>query len=206
MGGQHAELDRWLLSLRDRGLAQRTIHYTKTILSTALSYAVYPCKLIRENPCRYLKTPKTDGGHHVERVIVTPEKLQELLEAFPPGTSLYLPILLLYHTGMRLGEALGLAWGDIDFQEKSLSVCKQRVLDAIGHDEYLSDPKTKTGRRKIFIPDYLVELLKMEKARQEAAEASLEKSTSSAVLMMAASSTSLPRGCIRKARAVISSA
>ena len=34
---------------------------------------------------------------------------------YPFGTSYYIPLLLLYHTGMRVGEVLGLTWNDIDF-------------------------------------------------------------------------------------------
>lgn len=170
-----ARLDRWLLDLKAKGLARSTIHYTKRLLGTALSYAVYPCELIRDNPCRYLKTPKTVAGHHVERVIVTPERMQSLLADAPPGTRCYLPLLLLYHTGMRIGEVLGLAWDDIDLDEKSLMIRHQRVYDAIRHTDYLSAPKTKTSRRKLFLPDYLIETLREEKARQEQNEDTLGK-------------------------------
>ena len=35
---------------------------------------------------------------------------------------MYIPLLLLYHTGMRLGEVLGLSWQDIDFAAKKISL------------------------------------------------------------------------------------
>ena len=31
------------------------------------------------------------------------------------GSPPYIPLLLLYHTGMRISEVLGLSWSDIDF-------------------------------------------------------------------------------------------
>lgn len=58
-------------------------------------------------------------------------KIQELtpalLEKNPFGTPLYIPLLLLYHTGMRPGEVLGLSWADIDFTEKRINVGRQMV-------------------------------------------------------------------------------
>lgn len=171
-----AQLDRWMLRLRDKNLSRSTIHIVRALLSQALDFAVYPCQILRDNPCRYLKAPKTDGGRHVKRVIVTQEAFDGLLEEFPPGTDYYLPLLLLYHTGMRIGEVLGLCWEDIDFEQGTLTVSRQRVYDKAMHMERVTDPKTKTSKRQIFLADFMLSILQEEKRVQEENERQLGKS------------------------------
>ena len=50
------------------------------------------------------------------------------------GTAMYIPLMLLYHTRMRLGEVLGLSWQDIDFAAKKITLRQQiRYLSKRGY-------------------------------------------------------------------------
>jgi integrase len=64
-------------------------------------------------------------------------------------------VALLYYTGMRLGEALGLQWECIDFKKKVIHVRQQVNL----RKGTITPPKTKESIRDIPLPDELAEML-----------------------------------------------
>src|SRR5699024_6386412 len=69
----------------------------------------------------------------------------------------YTLILLLSYTGLRKGEALGLQWEDIDFNNSTVTV--QRTRDRNGS----RSPKTLKSYRTIPIDDMLLVQLKRYK-------------------------------------------
>ncbi len=77
-------------------------------------------------------------------------------------------------TGLRLGELLGLAWPDVDFEAGTLTV--RRSL-ARGRDERweLAQPKTATSRRTIPLPSIAREALERRKTIQEAERKAADK-------------------------------
>ena len=117
-----AMLDAWLRKLLQAGFSKNTLSSTHALIFSALNYAVYPAQLIQSNPVAYIKIPKNAPKNIVKRTIITPEQFNALIEKYPFGTPYYIPLLLLYHTGMRLGEMMGLSWQDIDFAAKK-SIC-----------------------------------------------------------------------------------
>ena len=64
-------------------------------------------------------------------------------------------VALLYYTGMRLGEALGLQWECVDFRKKVIHVRQQVNL----RKGTITPPKTKESIRDIPLPDELAEML-----------------------------------------------
>ncbi|MGW6108183.1 site-specific integrase, partial [Bacillus subtilis] len=67
----------------------------------------------------------------------------------------YTLIFLLSYTGMRKGEALGLKWEDLDFDNKTLTINKTR------DNKGVRSPKTKRSYRTILIAEELIEQLKL---------------------------------------------
>lgn len=72
---------------------------------------------------------------------------------------------ILYYSGMRLGEALGLTWDDY-FQENNIYYLK--INKSLDRFNKLNLTKNKTSNRVIPICNNLVEVLNEEKAVQEA--------------------------------------
>ena len=162
-----AILDTWLRELQKNGYAYRTISLTLSLLKTALNYAVYPAQLINSNPAAYIKVPKNAPKNSVKRHIITPEQFKALLEKNPFGTPYYIPLLLLYHTGMRLGEVLGLTWDNIDFKAKKINLCRQIIyLKKAGY--FFTSLKTESSKRYIIVDDYL--LSELHRWRNQQAE------------------------------------
>ncbi|MGE7024420.1 tyrosine-type recombinase/integrase [Solibacillus cecembensis] len=75
---------------------------------------------------------------------------------------------LLVNTGIRSGELLGLLWHDINFEEKTLTIARQRTRDGLG------PPKTASSYRTIMIDDDLLALLLEFKNWQEKNEEEIE--------------------------------
>lgn len=70
-------------------------------------------------------------------------------------------VITLLHTGIRSGELLGLYWSDIDFENKTLTIDRQRTNQGLG------PPKSKSSYRTITIEDDLINELKTYQEWQE---------------------------------------
>ena len=67
----------------------------------------------------------------------------------------------LYYCGLRIGEARGLTWEDIDFSNKRLHINKQVLgIDNYSSNYYVCNPKTDSSIREIPIADELLNDLK----------------------------------------------
>ena len=80
----------------------------------------------------------------------------------------YVGIMLCLYTGIRIGEACGLLWSDINFERKRLNI--NRTIQRICSDgdtktviAFLT-PKSDTSERTIPIPDFLLDILRDFKA------------------------------------------
>ena len=160
-----ALLDEWMRKLLQSGLAKKTLALTHALIHNALNYAVYPAQLISSNPVVYIKVPKNAPQNIIERKIITPEQFNALLDKYPFGTPFYIPLMILYHTGMRLGEVLGLSWSDVDFAGKRINLHQQITYrNRLGC--FLTTPKTKSSNRYILVDDFLLRELERWQVRQ----------------------------------------
>jgi integrase len=66
---------------------------------------------------------------------------------------------------MRRGELLALRWDDIDFKQSLVSV--HRTMTRVGGYGYVEgEPKTRSSRRRIVLPDVALEALKIHRVLQ----------------------------------------
>lgn len=101
-------MDSW----RDEGLSRESIRAVKNALAAALTDAVRS-RLIRRNPATSARLPDMPGTPKVRPV--TAEEVGQLL-AEAKGSEIEPLVVLVAHTGCRIGEALGAKWGDIDLE------------------------------------------------------------------------------------------
>jgi integrase len=71
---------------------------------------------------------------------------------------------LLLTTGLRRGEALGLAWSDVDLDAGRITV--RQTLAYVGTKAVLTETKTASSRRLIALPPVTVVALRAHRARQ----------------------------------------
>ncbi len=63
---------------------------------------------------------------------------------FPPTHHYYVPLHICLYAGLRIGEALGLQWEDIDLKNQELSVRGTMMENGVWQDV----PKTKSSFRR----------------------------------------------------------
>ncbi|WML54347.1 tyrosine-type recombinase/integrase [Neobacillus sp. PS3-12] len=97
------------------------------------------------------------GSEELDDNFFTAEELKTFLAVAKRLENItnYTIILLLAYTGLRKGEALGLTWRNVDFDNKTITV--ERTRDKRG----ARPPKTKNSYRTILIDDSLIYQLKI---------------------------------------------
>ena len=151
------DVDRWVKELARVGLSHGTIGQTKMVLSTALKYAIYPAELIATNPATGITVPRTAPRKVVNRTVITPEQFA----AIPKTAKCYPAIKIMYHTGMRISETLGLTWEDIDLSTGKICVVRQRFEAG-----YFDTPKTESSTRIFYADESLISYLRALRAQQ----------------------------------------
>src|SRR6266487_4384605 len=100
----------------------------------------------------FQETYVTSLNHHVLLESVRKHRLEMLLT-------------MAVVTGMRRGELLALRWSNIDFEHQTLLVL--HTVDYIpGYGYVETEPKTKTGKRRISLPSFLIDMLKQHRVQQ----------------------------------------
>lgn len=122
----------WVVSLMDSGYSSRSVHRKLTSLSTYCSYLIKEGQL-DSNPVERVLKPKLS-----KRVpaFVEEGKLDLLLDEYEfgedfTGSRNRLVLDLLYQTGMRRSELIGLRIGSINREGKSLKVMGKRGKERI---------------------------------------------------------------------------
>ena len=160
------DIQRLVSSMQEKKLAPRTIQYMHTVISSALKYAVFPCRLLEYNPAdaraNYVKLPKQERK---ERVWLTPEAAQKFLDALDSERyGLMLEFALM--TGMRPEEYMALQWSDIDLKQATVTVRRTLYRKRKGGGWSFEETKNDKSRRRIPFPSYLVQKL-IEHKRQQ---------------------------------------
>lgn len=139
--------------LLDAGLSARTVRYSGMVLRRALEDAVN-AGLLGRNPADRARRPKVKDAPPM--ATWKADELRAFL-AHVSGDRLYPLWLLLATTGMRRGEALGLAWREVDLDGRRLAV--SRTLTTVNNRPTFSTPKTARGRRSIALDSATVAAL-----------------------------------------------
>ncbi len=109
--------------------------------------------------------------HRKEKFLLTSAqqwKLCKYLTKNPSPTALC--ILLSLYTGLRVGEVCGLMWSDIDFDKSILTVRRtvQRIHTDIHKTQIIADtPKSRTSKRSIPIPKFIMKLLRESRSAEK---------------------------------------
>lgn len=145
---------------KDAGLAPGSIGKIRQVLHTALDKAV-SWNLVTRNVCDVVLPPRAPRAEHP---VLTIDQARHLLRV-ARGHRLEGLLTLVIATGMRKGELVALKWEDINFEEGSLQI--RRSMARIGsHGIVTKEPKTARGRRKIILPQFVIDALKQHRAYQ----------------------------------------
>jgi integrase len=137
-------------------LASGTLEYLYRILKNIFSRAT-EWRIIKNNPVADVKKPKV-----IQKEIDVYDEneisiLFDALEKEPFHWQML--ILLAITTGLRRGELVGLEWKHINLDTGVIEV-KQSISLSENGERIITEPKTKKSKRKISLPDSIIENLK----------------------------------------------
>ncbi len=143
----------------ESGLSPHTISDIHGILRHALGQAV-KWNLVPRNVAALVDKPRWERP---QMNCLTPEQALQLLVAVK-GDRFEALYTVAVPLGLRRGEALGLKWEDVDFDKGLLHV--RRTLQRVGGKLQLTEPKTRTSRRSINLPQICIAALRGHKDLQ----------------------------------------
>ena len=146
------------------GLQGRTVRHIRAVLRSALSQAE-KWLLVPRNVAKLTEPPRNKRR---DAHIFTPEQANQFVKACEGHRlgALYVAMLAL---GVRLGEALGLKWEDVDVEKRTVFIRRalQRVQNADGSTQLrLVEPKSDASYRVVSIPASVVPILIKHRATQ----------------------------------------
>lgn len=147
----------WLIKLQKDGRGYSTIHTVRGVVRPAFQMAVDD-DLIRKNPFEFqLATVVVNDS--VTREAITRKQERQFLEFIRNDRHFcryYEGIFILFHTGLRISEFVGLTISDIDLQNGIINVDHQ--LQRTRNMQYtILPPKTECGARLVPMTDEVKE-------------------------------------------------
>ena len=139
----------WLIKLQDDGRGYSSIHSIRGVVRPAFQMAVDD-DLIRKNPFEFqLATVVVNDS--VTREAITRKQQREFLRFIKEDkhfSKYYDGIYILFYTGLRVSEFVGLTINDIEFDKERIKVDHQLQMTRNMEYEILT-PKTEKGERYV---------------------------------------------------------
>jgi integrase len=159
----HSQIQNMINDLSESGLSYSTVKKAYEAVSGCMRY--YRIKTLTSyNPCEGITLPELKKRESSDIKFFTPEERKSIVEEatrkYETGVSVYRlgwAFVLLLYSGMRVGELCALTWSDIDFERKTINICKNaieiREVDENGKAHYVlktqNSTKTRSGTRII---------------------------------------------------------
>lgn len=136
---------------------KKVLQYTKAIFGVAVENG-----MIARTPVS--DKTKAGGAKPVEKQPLTKTQSEALLKAVE-GTRAHLLVSILLYAGLRIGEALGLMWSDVDLDAGTITVNRSIVYpEANRSGEINTEMKTESAHRTIPLPWEVVDELRSEQS------------------------------------------
>ena len=150
----------WLIKLQADGRGYSSIHSIRGVVRPAFQMAVDD-ELLRKNPFEFqLSTVVVNDS--VTREAITRKQERALLEFVKNDkhfSRYYEGIYILFKTGLRISEFVGLQKSDIDFESGIISVTKTLYYKSMNEYTFV-DPKTSASIRTVVIDKDTIRELK----------------------------------------------
>lgn len=150
-----ADIRKWQNELLLKNYSQTYLRTINNQLTAIFNYAVQYYDL-KNNPCK--KAGSIGKNKAEEMNFWTKEEFSIFIEGIMDKQRSYTAFMVLFWTGMRIGELLALTPSDIDFEEKTIYISKS--YQRIDGRDIITPPKTQKGNRIITVPDFLLADLK----------------------------------------------
>lgn len=141
-----------------------TVKRQFNVIQSVFAYAIKQ-NYIQRNPTIGVILPKKNPVIEGKRKYLELDEIPKFINMFESYSVLNTIVLVLLYTGLRSGECLALQWSDIDFENNVIYV--NHNLADVGGKHFLTNPKTKTSKRKVYFGDELKKILLNHKEKQQ---------------------------------------
>lgn len=151
-----AEILKWQNEMMTMGYKETYLRMIQNQITALFNHAerYYGLKV---NPCK--KVEKMGRSNAKELNFWTKSEFDIFIESFGEEESMYRLIFeVLFWTGCRCGELLGIFLEDLDFRNNTININK--TFYRRNKQDYLTSPKTESSNRKVTVPDFLMKELK----------------------------------------------
>lgn len=145
-----ADIRQWQNELIKMGYSPTYLKTINNQLSAIFNYAVRYYDL-KSNPCA--KAGSMGKSKAEEMDFWTGEEFRRFVDSVMNKRLSYMAFMILYWTGMRLGELLALNPKDVDLEKRTISITKS--YQRLGKKDVITPPKTPKSKRVITIPEFL---------------------------------------------------
>lgn len=139
-------IQNWIDDIKLKGYSISMVKNILACLSGALNYAVMPLRYIKSNPCNYVKLSRLKEDPRLKEkreYICSKEDWNRIIERFPEGSNFYLPLMIGYHLGTRVGETYGF---DLSNDIDGNVIRVRRQLQKENRTWYQREPKYESYR------------------------------------------------------------
>ena len=141
--------------------SKETVKKYHTYVKATIRYAIKTQVLLHDPTSTAVLKGLEEKNKKVENKYLNKSEFEKLEKVLLKGiqidfTSRYI-ILFSMYTGARFGECLGMTWDCVDLDNKTIKI--EKGFDYHFTNDF-TEGKTKSSKRKITIPDKLVEILK----------------------------------------------
>lgn len=152
-----ADILKWQNEMMTMGYKETYLRMIQNQITALFNHAerYYGLKV---NPCK--KVEKMGRSNAKELNFWTKSEFDIFIGSFGEDERMYKLIFeVLFWTGCRCGELLGIFLEDLDFRNNTININK--TFYRRNKQDYLTSPKTESSNRKVTVPDFLVKELKV---------------------------------------------
>lgn len=152
-----ADILKWQNEMMTMGYKETYLRMIQNQITALFNHAerYYGLKV---NPCK--KVEKMGRSNARELNFWTKDEFDRFIGSFGEDERMYKLIFeVLFWTGCRCGELLGIFLKNLDFRNNRININK--TFYRRNKQDYLTSPKTESSNRKVTVPDFLMRELKV---------------------------------------------
>lgn len=152
-----ADILKWQNEMMTMGYKETYLRMIQNQITALFNHAerYYGLKV---NPCK--KVEKMGRSNAKELNFWTKSEFDIFIGSFGEDERMYKLIFeVLFWTGCRCGELLGIFLEDLDFRNNTININK--TFYRRNKQDYLTSPKTESSNRKVTVPEFLMKELKI---------------------------------------------
>lgn len=150
--------------MADQNYRTSTIYQTRITLFNMFEYAKEN-EVLRNNPCK--RSVKSDMGKPSKKKVALTKDVHKIFLQAINGQSYENQYRFILQTGLRTGEMIGLKWEDINFETRTIQICRTMEFRYSTKEWRIGEPKSKSGYRTVPLTEEAITILKNQREKNK---------------------------------------